>query len=362
MEIKFKYFLIVVVITLVCYSKLASQSDLIYQTNFQEMKNMLISNKDISFKKAVFLCEKSYLEQKFNAESVESQIDELVQLCKTFSSSNTLIYSQSDSIKINKYASIFKILTDTIQIVKNSTSYEVLPFRYDFDDIFGEKKWENMFVSKLLRTRKGNCHSMPYLYKILCDELGVPCWLALAPNHIYVKHRSEKAGMYNTELTSASFPIDAWVMASGYVTLESIQKGIYMDALDDKKCIALCVLDLAKGYENKYSDNDGTFILKCCDLTLEHFPNCINALLLKAETKKKQFERQMKLRGITNPLVLRIQSDGKILWEEMRELYGKIYKLGYRTMPQKMYVDWLVSLKTEREKYTNKQVTEMNKN
>ena len=62
-------------------------------------------------------------------------------------------------------------------------------------------------------------------------------------------------------------------MASGYVTLESIQKGIYMDALDDKKCIALCVLDLAKGFENKYPDNDGTFIIKCCDLTLEHFPN-----------------------------------------------------------------------------------------
>ena len=195
-----------------------------------------------------------------------------------------------------------------------------------------------------------------------CEELEVPCFLALAPNHIYIKHRSEKAGMYNTELTSASFPIDAWVMASGYIKLEAIQNGIFMEALDDKKCIALCVLDLTKGYDKKYQDNDGTFIIKCCDLTLEYFPNCINALLLKAETKKKQIERLMKQRGITNPRVSILQKDGKILWEEMEALYSKIHKLGYRTMPEKMYIDWLVSLKAEREKYSNKQVTEMNKN
>ena len=49
------------------------------------------------------------------------------------------------------------------------------------------------------------------------------------------------------------------------------------------------------------------------------------------------------------------------MWEEMRSTYEKIHKLGYRTMPEKMYVDWLVSLKAEREKYSNKQVTGMGK-
>ena len=203
---------------------------------------------------------------------------------------------------------------------------------------------------------------MPYLYKILCEELGVPCYLALAPNHIYIKHRSEKGGMYNTELTSASFPIDAWLMASGYITLESIQNGVYMDALNDKQCIALCVLDLAKGYDRKYPNNDGMFIIKCCDLALEHFPKYINAMLLKAETRKKQFEKLMKERNISTPSVLRLQKDGKMLWDDMNSLYTKVHKLGYRTMPEQMYVDWLLSLKKEREKYSNKQVIEINKN
>ena len=326
-----------------------------YEQVFIDLNNMLATNG--SFKKAVFMVEKAF-DDKLSERDFNEKIEVLEDVVLIRLNDN-LLYDKKDSIIIKKYAAIFRTLTDTTKVKIGSQIFNFFPFCYDFDDIFGEKSWGNMFVTKLLATRKGNCHSMPYLYKILCEELNVPCYLALAPNHIYIKHRSEKVGMYNTELTSASFPIDAWLMASGYITLEAIQNGIYMDALDDKKCIALCVIDLAKGYEKKYPDNDGTFILKCCDLTMEYIPNCINALLLKAETKKKQIEKLVKQRGITYE-VFKMQADGKIMWEEMRSTYEKIHKLGYRTMPEKMYVDWLVSLKAEREKYSNKQVTEMN--
>ncbi len=316
--------------------------------------------KNKSFKKAVWTVENTYNEN-LKISEFNIAIDLLKDLVAFNQTTKNLQYEGKDRELIEKYAAIYTTITDTTTIKYNNETFINMPFRYDFEDVFGEKKWQNMFVTKLLEVRKGNCHSLPYIYKILCDELDVACHLALAPNHIYIKHQSKKVGWYNTELTSASFPIDAWLMASGYITLESIQNGIYMDALDDKKCVALCILDLAKGFDKKYSDNDGTFIIKCCDLTLQHFPDCINALLFKAETKKRQFERLMKQKGISNPSVLRQQKDGKLLWEEMAGLYGKIHKLGYRTMPEKMYVDWLVSLKAEREKYSNKQVIEMNK-
>ena len=332
-----------------------------YEEAFTKLSSN-ISSSQFSFKNAVFATEKAY-DNNLSPSKFQKEIDFWIDIVNIRIKSDSLLYKAKDIQKIKTYAAIFKTTTDTTNVIfkVDKNGYKVLPFVYDFDDIFGENRWENMFVTKLLEKGKGNCHSMPYFYKILCEELGVPCHLALAPNHIYVKHRSEKAGWYNTELTSASFPIDAWLMASGYITLEAIQNGIYMDALDDKKCIALCVLDLAKGYDKKYPDNDGMFIIKCCNLTLEHFENCINALLLKAETKKKQIERLIKQRGITHS-VFRLQKDGKEMWAEMTALYSKIHKLGYRTMPEQMYVDWLVSLKKEREKYSNKQITEMNKN
>lgn len=46
----------------------------------------------------------------------------------------------------------------------------------------------------------------------------------------------------------------------------------------------------------------------------------------------------------------------KLLYEDMNKNYSIIYKSGYRKMPDKMYEEWLVSLKTEKEKYQNKNI------
>ena len=348
-------------ITLFFLSSTTSSAQNLHEKSLTELNKMLNGGIVSNFKKAVFIIENVFFDGNLLETTFESDLSVLLILTKARYKNLKMGYVLKDSLKIRQYASLFKVLTDTSIVTSAKGSVYFMPFSYDFEDMFGEKDWSNMFVTKLLATHKGNCHSMPYLYKILCDELGIPCHLALAPNHIYIKHRSEKVGWYNTELTSGSFPIDAWIMASGYIPLEAIQNGIYMDALDDKKCITLCVYDLAKGFDRKYPDNDGTFIIKCCDLALEHFPNFINAMILKAETRKRQFELLMKAKNISTPKELRQQKEGKELWNDMNSLYAQIHKLGYRAMPEKMYVDWLVSLKKEREKYGNKQVMEMNK-
>ena len=329
-----------------------------YEAAYTTLEKMCLIPDSIDFKKAVFTVENAFLGNQISEQGFNKEIATLLNLAKAkykaFNTENALVETE----KVKQYESIFKVMTDTTFMNYYGEKAFFLPFRYNFDDMFGEKDWSNMFITKLLATHKGNCHSMPYLYKILCDELGISCHLALAPNHIYIKHLSEKVGWYNTELTSGSFPIDAWIMASGYIPLEAIQNGIYMEALDDKKCLTLCVYDLAKGFDRKNPDNDGAFIIKCCDLALAHFPNFINATILKAETRKRQCERLMKEKNISTPKALGQQKEGKALWNDMNSLYAKIHSLGYRAMPEKMYVDWLVSLKKEREKYSNKQVTD----
>ena len=151
-------------------------------------------------------------------------------------------------------------------------------------------------------------------------------------------------------------------MASGFIGLEAIQNGIYMDTLSDKQAVSLCVLDLGKSFDRKYPDNDGEFVIKCCNWALTYFPKCINALLLKAATCKRQVDKRLKERGINTPSVLRQQKDSKSLVDEMNNLYKTIHQLGYRTMPQQMYIDWMHSMVTERDKYNNKAVMERNRN
>jgi len=182
-----------------------------------------------------------------------------------------------------------------------------------------------------METNKGNCHSLPYLYKMIMDELGQESYLALAPNHIYIKVNNKKVGWYNIELTCADYPTDAWLMASGYIHLDAIRNSLYMDALNEQQSVALTLIDLAQGYQAKYGLQDGKFILQCCDTALKYFPNYINALLLKTETLTELYK----------------QSPEPELMQQMSELVTKVHELGYRKMPNEMYLNWLGSLKTD---------------
>lgn len=328
---------------------LFSQSE--YMTAYDKLSALI--DVDGAFKPAVFIVENTF-NPNLNYLQFQNEIDFLVGLAKIRQGQDSLIYHGKDYEKVKIYGSIFSTMMDTTVLIFANEKHVYLPMKYDFSDIYGAKNWENLFVTKLLATQKGNCHSMPYLYKILCDEFNVSCHLALAPNHIYIKHRAEKGGWYNTELTSASFPMDAWLMASGYISLQAVQNGIYLDTLSEKESIALCVLDLAQGYNHKYPDNDGKFVIECCDLALKYFPDYVNAILLKAETRLKQLQAMQKEMKYAYLKEVTALPDGKAKWDEMNSLYMQLYKLGYRQMPEQMYVEWLTSLKTEKEKYSNK--------
>jgi hypothetical protein len=330
------------------------------KANYEQVYSILskgLESGKIGFRDAVFRVENAYYDNHLDTAGLRNAVEFIASECNHFVKTNKLNYEKKDKAEVEKWASIFTLMTDTTLIKTDSAIIYSKPFVYDFDDFWGEQSWENMFVSKLLGLGSGNCHSMPYLYKMIAEELGTTAHLALAPNHIYIKHRSAKDGWYNTELTSAAFPIDAWIMVSGYVHLDAIENGIYMKALNEKESIALCMIDLAEGYMRKTNDSDLAFVLKCCDAALQYFPDYINALLLKAETLKKQYGIQLKENSNPSPEV-RVQLEKR--FSEMQELYVHIHKLGYRQMPKEMYLKWLVELKTEKEKYQNKKVARFN--
>lgn len=324
-----------------------------YHSGYDTLSKLLKDSTPYSFKKAVFITENIYLQNQMLYTNFDNHIQQLVTVIKAWLSVNRIQnYRYSDSTNIQKNFSIYKLLKDTVKLIDGAKTYFLLPYTYDFSDITGQKDWSNMFVAKLLSTKMGNCHSMPYLYKILADEIQATCWLALAPNHMYIENRCKKFGWYNTELTSGEFPIDAWIMESGYIPLQAIQHGIYMDTLSNQQSIALCVLDLAKGYEHQTKNYYDGFIIKCCDLSLQYFPLNVQAMLLKAETLKRVYQRQK----------INKNKEAKETYIQMEQLYIKLFDLGYREMPEKMYLQWLTSVTKERDKYSNKQVKETIKN
>jgi hypothetical protein len=221
------------------------------------------------------------------------------------------------------------------------------PFAYDFEDSFAETDWSKMFVIKLLSTHTGNCHSLPFLYKILCEEQNTKAYLAYAPNHIYIKQRCKKDGWYNSELTSGMFPIDAWVIASGYVSTQTIKNSLYMDTLSQKQSLAQCLIDLARGYQRKAKDNYFDFVLMCCNTALKYNPHFVEGLLYKAETLKKQYDYFS---------AEAMPSKAQSIYPDMQTAYVSLAKLGYREIPEEMYTEWINSLEKNKEKYQNKKI------
>lgn len=335
---------------------------MLYEEAYQELKEMLEDRRPLSFKKAVFVVENVYFKGNLNYETYNNKIRSLVDICNSWMGANKQIgYRERDSINFLTNMAIFRVLKDTIYYfndkklgIKQVASY---PYEYDFDDFFGNKDWSKMFVCKLLDSRTGNCHSMPYLYKILANELNATAYIALAPSHSYIKNRSRAHGWFNTELTSGEFPTDAWITASGYISMDAIRSGIFMDTLSQRQSVALCVFDLAKGYERQkgYSDN---FIIKCCDLVLKYHPSNVNAMLLKAETLKKQFEFTMKSKKAIYPSQIFYDEKSKKQYDEMQALYVKVLEMGYREMPQRMYLEWLTSVEDQKNKYTNQKISD----
>jgi len=314
-----------------------------YNQAFEQIKTLLEKEDSLNFKKAVFITENAYFNGKLNYEKFNQAIQKKINIAKLWQNSNRLTgYSFKDSIEFAKNGAIFKIMTDTVKSVFNKPIS--LPYQYDFEDFFGKEDWSKMFISKLLATGKGNCHSMPMLYKILADEIGTNAYFSFAPNHLYIKQRSKKHGWYNTELTSSAFPIDAWIMASGYISRETIISGIYMDKLTKKQSISLCLIDLAHGYQRKSQKDNSDFTLKCCDLALKYYPNYINALLLKSETLKAHFDKE------ENPYTK------QELFAQMEQTYSNIVQLGYREIPKSVYFEWLSELANNKEKYQNKKL------
>jgi hypothetical protein len=303
---------------------------------YSEIESMLSGKDPLDFKKAVFTTENAYFDNQLNQDAFNAYIQFNTSICRGIMASGNIVYPEKDIEQATAQCAVFVFMTDTVPIQTENSIFAHTPVEYNFDDFSGQKEWSSMFVSTLMQTKKGNCHSLPFLYKMIMDELGQDAYLSLAPNHIYIKARNKRIGWYNIELTCGDFPTDAWLMASGYIHLDALKNGIYMDTLSLKQSIALCLVDLAQGYQAKFGIRDGSFILQCCETALKHFPDYINALLLKAETLTALYRQS-----------LARSNENKELSVRMNELYAHIHQSGYRKMPQNMYLNWLNSMGTQ---------------
>lgn len=316
--------------------------DVYFKQAYSEFERMLDGRDSLNFKRAVFLVEWAYLEGNLDYNKFCSDIDSISSVLKGFIQVN----------KLNRYKTagnfaLFEYFT------KSNPLNGHKPFKYDFEDFTGETDFRKTFVTKLMETHTGQCRSLPVFYKILSEELGAESFLALAPNHLYIKHIDEYDRWVNIELTNGHFSTDAWMISSMNISAEAIKNKVYLDALNMKESIALLLTDLASAYGKKYGYD--YFTLACTEKVMQHFPHYITALFVKFNTLQIIGFKYIDKYGQT-PSYFAEQN-----YKVFKDTQKQIENLGYREITRENYEEWVRVVEKERENLLNSDSLNSNK-
>jgi hypothetical protein len=105
------------------------------------------------------------------------------------------------------------------------------PFTYDQSDPLGENI-RNKLLSVYLKTRLGNCVTMPTLFMIVGRRLGLNLTLSTAPLHVLVRYTRPGTHPFNIEATSSgSFARDEWYIKKFPMSDRAIQSGLYLTSV-----------------------------------------------------------------------------------------------------------------------------------
>lgn len=311
-----------------------------YQDVFLEIQNMQYGNSEFSLKRAVFLIENAWFNNSLDYSKYTAQIEKKVNLIKLIATQNNI--EPTNHLGYNYI--IQKLFSESIVESKTITH---LPFGYDFEDFMGEKDWSKMFVTKLLDSGKGQCHSLPLLYLILAEQTNTKAWLSYAPEHSYIMFSDNtKKAFYNFETTNGNVVSVDWIMESGFVNTPSIRNRIYLDTLSRNQLISTLVADLVMGYTNKFGYDE--FVGTMVDYALTLNPKSIQGLIFKADLQVLKTEQALKKAG--NPPIkeINLYPDAYSNYAELLRQYDYIDALGYSRMPKELYEKWLASANAQK--------------
>lgn len=166
------------------------------------------------------------------------------------------------------------------------------PFLYNFED---DRNPKAKLLSVYLASHRGNCVSMPLLFAILGQKLGIPVTITTAPAHLYVKFRADNGLWFGIETTSGGgWAEDDWQEKQfPSLTQKAIESGIYMRPLTKTETVAVIAQSLFDSYDSQHSNDAEEARIRLALLLLNYYPkditSMLNAYLGYKNLRQKQF-------------------------------------------------------------------------
>lgn len=324
-----------------------------YYSAFESLSNL--NPEDYSLADAIFFVENAFYNNDKNFQNTyQNYIQKAVKIIRSELSKNKI----SDDDNTSKNLTLFQYFAGN---TKQNGKIVHKAVKYDFDDYWGAKDYSKMFVSKLMRTNTGQCHSMPLLYLILAEQIGAEASLVLSPNHSYIRFEDNDGEMLNAELTNGMFTANSFVLNNGYIKSEALQNKMYMQNLTKKELLSQTFVDLASGYIRKFGYDE--FVGKVLNKAQQLNPNNINAVLWESNLNQERFVKACNNLGI-NPNdkdeLQKIKNFPELI-TQLRNINGQfdfIDQSGFTQMPAEQYEKWLGSLQKAENKQRSDEILE----
>lgn len=302
-----------------------------FNSSLSALKLLLNAPRNQVAKKAIFQVEKAFLGNTLLSENFEEAIVNIIEILRKYAVAQGWNWQDYNT----RQKTLLLRFTDTL-VLKDTI---ILPFKYDHQDPYGVVDHSKFFVSKLLTTKMGQCHSLPLLYKILADEIDVEAYLCLMPQHSYIRISDASGKWYNFETTCGKIVPTTWLVASGFVSSEAIANKIYMDTLGHKAFVTNAIADLIEGYVAKFGYDD--WVLQSANIALEHNPKDIRCLLWKSNYLT--IHTQQLIQAANYPPKSKLVEYPEIWnnYQKLMQVYSKIDQLGHVTIPNVVYQEWL---------------------
>lgn len=321
-----------------------------YRNAYAELSKMNPTN--FSITKAVYIVENAWQENKFTFKEFERRMDVEEKIIKQQLKSEKL--SGDNNMALN-YAiqKRFKQGGSYYDVNKKQTVI-ARPFKYDFIDYMGATDYRQMFVTKMLITGKGQCHSMPLMYLMIAEKVGAQAWLSLAPEHSFIQFMDPKGHLINFETTNGALVSTSWLQQSGYINAAALKNRVYLDTLSKKELYAQCLGDLLQGYLQKFNYDEFAEMLRQQILQLN--PKSMTAVMIEAKVKTIIARQEIEAAGRPPEQELHSFPRAYQAYLSMQAAYEKVDGMGFQEMPPAAYQRWLKSVEREQQKQANKEI------
>lgn len=305
------------------------------------IKSMLDGKIPLSLKDAYYFEEAAYGKLHLTYEEYNKTINDNVSFIKQWLKENNYNLNDPEALHLG----IQRFMGDTLYITTSTGKQGHIPYYYDYIDALAKNDKRNYFVTKTLATGGGQCNSLPIVYMILAEALGIEFNLAYNPQHSFIRYPNNDGTIINYETTVARVMPDQFFMGIVSTIAKAKQNRIFLNSLSRRKIIAALLFDLAQDFVEEHWLGDKSFIKECMSIATPYFPNeeyiCIANYNLRKTLYANEFNALIQAKGIQNMSDIEKYPD---VLEAYKKYYGymeTINALGIQDIPESVYVQML---------------------